>query len=531
MILINSAAYVNSDLVSEFGKLPPAMLPVQNKRLYEHQAELLKNVRAEGDIAYITFPQSYKSEISEYDKVKLKDLRIVPIYIQDGLNLGQAIVYALNYLGEYNENLIMLHGDTLFDETYDGLDGFSCSDNIDDNYHWDKLSEDVNTVFTGYFKISNQYEYIRQLTIDNYDFIKATVNYMKIPEARAVHLSGWKDFGHINTYYRSISKMTTERSFNSLKVIKNSIICKSSTDINKMEAEQNWFNAIPEELQCYTPKVYNNINVETQGNRKQYCMEYMYLPSLANLFVFGKNPAFVWKDIIEACKNYINEEYMQASEAVHIKNWKNSNIISQNDKMYYYKTIKRLKDTDIDIQTCWKINGKYTPSIRSILAELDSAINKNNQEYCSIIHGDFCFSNILYDFKSKSIKVIDPRGRDTEGNLSIYGDIRYEVAKLAHSVLGMYDFIIAGRYYYKENEKWDIELKFEKNEELEKLQNWFVNQKFVDFTFDELDVYIIMIHLFLSMIPLHNDKPDRQKAFLANALRLYVDYKNKINNI
>ena len=47
MILINSAAYINSDLTSEFGKLPPCMLPVQNKRLYEHQCNMLLSVKNE----------------------------------------------------------------------------------------------------------------------------------------------------------------------------------------------------------------------------------------------------------------------------------------------------------------------------------------------------------------------------------------------------------------------------------------------------------------------------------------------------
>ena len=40
MILITSAAYVTPGLASEFGKLPPCMLPVQNRRLYEHQIKL-----------------------------------------------------------------------------------------------------------------------------------------------------------------------------------------------------------------------------------------------------------------------------------------------------------------------------------------------------------------------------------------------------------------------------------------------------------------------------------------------------------
>jgi len=30
-----------------------------------------------------------------------------------------------------------------------------------------------------------------------------------------------------------------------------------------------------------------------------------------------------------------------------------------------------------------------------------------------------------------------------------------------------------------------------------------------------------MVSLFLSMVPLHADRPDRQRAFIANALRLF----------
>lgn len=527
MILINSAAYVNSDLISEFGKLPPAMLPVQNKRLYEHQSSLLKSIQQKDNV-YITFPQSYKKELSNLDKVKLKELKVTPIYIQDNLNLGQAIVYALNYIGKYNESLIMIHGDTLFDELVNKFECFSCSDNIDDDYHWDKLNSTDNEIFTGYFKINNQCDYIRYLTVENYNFINATVKYIKNFKVKGVYLKGWKDFGHINTYYRSISKMTTERSFNSLKVVENSIMCKSSSDVNKMIAEKNWFKHIPNILQCYTPKLYD-IELDKSNNVEQYCMEYMYIPSLSNLFVFGKNPIFVWKDIINSCKDYINKEYCTSLNEFHTKNIKDCDIVNKNDKMYYNKTLKRLKNTNIDLNTNWKINGESVPSINSILCELDKNIHKHNDKYCSIVHGDFCFSNILYDFKSKSIKLVDPRGRDSDGNLSIYGDIRYEVAKLAHSVIGLYDFIVAERYYYSEN-KNELNLTFEQNTNISTIQQWFINQTFCDFNFNELDVYNIMIHLFLSMIPLHSDCPNRQKAFLANALRLYVEYKNKYFN-
>ncbi|WP_033137302.1 hypothetical protein, partial [Aeromonas finlandensis] len=37
----------------------------------------------------------------------------------------------------------------------------------------------------------------------------------------------------------------------------------------------------------------------------------------------------------------------------------------------------------------------------------------------------------------------------------------------------------------------------------------------------ESEIIAITIHLFISMLPLHEDRPDRQVAFINNAFRLY----------
>ena len=39
----------------------------------------------------------------------------------------------------------------------------------------------------------------------------------------------------------------------------------------------------------------------------------------------------------------------------------------------------------------------------------------------------------------------------------------------------------------------------------------------------EMAAPAIVVLLFLSMLPLHDDRPERQRAFLANALRLFRD--------
>ena len=122
--------------------------------------------------------------------------------------------------------------------------------------------------------------------------------------------------------------------------------------------------------------------------------------------------------------------------------------------------------------------------------------------------------------------MIDPRGVDNDGNLSVYGDLRYDVGKLAHSIIGLYDFIIAGMFSYSEHGPYDITLEFDVTDGIRATQKKFTNLIFAGHSIDELNVYPIMIHLFLSMLPLHSDNSERQKAMLANALRLYVELKS-----
>ena len=154
-------------------------------------------------------------------------------------------------------------------------------------------------------------------------------------------------------------------------------------------------------------------------------------------------------------------------------------------------------------------------------------IERGNQEFVTMMHGDFCFSNILYDFKSKSVKVIDPRGIDNDGNFSMYGDMRYDVAKLAHSIVGLYDLIIAGMFDYNESKPYEVSLRLEVADSVLATQEQFRSMLFAGYSVEELSVYPIMVHLFLSMLPLHRDNPERQKAMLANALRLYIELKSK----
>ena len=514
MILITSAAYVNPSLASELGMLPPCMLPVQNKRLYMHQLSLFKDRE---EPIYLSLPESY--ELSAYDKKQLENGQVTLIKVPDGLSLGQSVIYCLNSAGHFDEPLYILHGDTLFGHLSFVPDSYVIA-RAEDNYAW--ASVDSGSVFAGFFAFSSQSHLIKCITQQNSSFIAGVELYGKTRSLERIMSDSWMDFGLVNTYYRSISNLTTQRVFNDLNIGRFSLK-KSSHDINKMMAEAQWMQNLPKNLRHYAPAVWDSgIN----GDTGFYEMEYYYLSSLANLFVFCQHPQFVWNDILNACRLFIDDlaKYRPDSDE------ELSRIARNNDELYLPKTLKRLteyaKETGISLDQPWKLNGTQTPSLLQIVQETGEMIARDKREFVTMMHGDFCFSNILYDFKSKSVKVIDPRGIDNDGNFSMFGDMRYDVAKLAHSIVGLYDLIIAGMFDYSESAPYDINLKLETTDSVLATQELFKTLLFGGYNIEELNVYPIMVHLFLSMLPLHRDNPERQKAMLANALRLYIELKS-----
>lgn len=489
------------------------MLPVQNRRLYEHQIALAPK----GENIVVSLPKGYV--LTNYDKKRFDDLEITVVYCPEGFSLGQSVVYVLNVLGRYHETLRILHGDTLFSELTEDLDVCAVA-KAEDNYDWDLSNQQDEKVYSGYFAFSDQSFLIQKITEAGYNFVDGVRDYGRAKCLINTMLKNWMDFGLSNSYYRSISKLTTQRVFNSLKITRYSLR-KSSTDKRKMLAEANWLSSLPIPMKHYAPSIWDSGEEFDQG---YYEIEYYFLSSLASLFTFGKINAGVWEEIIDACLKFLNDESQYKPDDP-------MRYARQNDKLYSVKTLKRLEDYSkqavISLDEGWIINGVKTPSLRTIIKDIEPKISKEDSRFATLMHGDPCFSNILYDFKSKSIKVIDPRGLDIDGNISIYGDLRYDVAKLAHSVIGMYDYIIGGMFEYSEISKYNISLSFEMTEELREIQGYFLSRKIGGYTVEELSTYPILIHLFLSMLPLHNDKPDRQKAMLANALRLYVEYNSK----
>lgn len=135
----------------------------------------------------------------------------------------------------------------------------------------------------------------------------------------------------------------------------------------------------------------------------------------------------------------------------------------------------------------------------------------------TIIHGDFCFSNILRDPTDKRITLVDPRGRF--GPQGVGGDARYDAAKLRHSAVGGYDLIAADRF----SVEWAFN---EFTGAVDAVPSAGIVAPLVDSLLQaaghDLDeVAFIEALLFLSMTPLHVDALDRQvMMYLTGITRL-----------
>ncbi len=109
---------------------------------------------------------------------------------------------------------------------------------------------------------------------------------------------------------------------------------------------------------------------------------------------------------------------------------------------YYQKTVSRLHKvrslipfSDRKIIT---VNGRSCRNVFFHLEELENRISRLDCDRFPLIHGDCTFSNILLkDRATGEVVFIDPRGYF--GNTLLYGDPRYDWAKLYYSIIGNYD--------------------------------------------------------------------------------------------
>ncbi|MBT8545263.1 hypothetical protein G6732_00085 [Polynucleobacter paneuropaeus] len=518
MILVTSAAFVNSEFQIEFGKIPPSFLPVGNKRLFEHQVDNLKKYFPCQKI-FISSPLGYK--IAQKDLIYMASEGVEIIQIDPNLSLGNSIARFIDEQEPIDAPLKILHGDTLI---YDLPIATNCIGTAKtlSGYDWEveEISDGGEIVWCGFFSIERIATFRECINGANGEFVKAVHLYHQQCPLTYIEIARWHDYGHLNTYFQNRTFLTTERSFNQLKIAKGTIK-KYGSPIKKIKAESNWFKNIPPELRVYIPNYIDD-------GLDFYELEYLPLPPLNELFVHGKNIELFWVKVFNLCDQFfekctihqIEEDSLSQIELSSIKlidekTWERfSQFLATNDQI----------NPNIDIL----YEGVRLPSLMDMIKRSIS-LAVEIKPFPGISHGDFCLSNILFDSRVDRLKVIDPRGLDGWGNETIFGDINYDLAKLTHSIVGLYDFIVSGAFDVNriEHEKFDeYELTIYIDNRIKNIQRIFLERTFLG-KLSPKEIMPITMLLFISMLPLHQDNPKRQLGLLATAISIYKNYIQK----
>ena len=527
VILINSGAYILQELSAEFGPLPPAFLPVGMRRLYELQVEALAPVGGE---MYLTLPESFR--LPAWDAERLAGLGVQVIASPDSLELGGALLFALGRMGFVDRPLRILHGDTLIS----GLDP-SAEDAVAaaagaDGYRWAKVEHEDGRVarisrpelvtesadslrLTGYFAFTNSARFAEALALARGDFFDALNSYAETSGLRLTRTGRWLDFGHVQTFFRSRREITTQRAFNSLE-IDGVTVRKRSRESAKLRAEASWLLSIPAPLRPFSARL---LQEGEDGVGYFYDTEYEYMPTLAELYVFGRLAPGSWKRILGSCQDFLDTAAQVEPPSLE----------DRLAALAIEKTRGRLRQYaiahDLDLEAPNTLNGRPAPSFATVLKSIEAQVRADASRP-AVMHGDFCFSNILFDARTDRIRVIDPRGVDAQGRPTLFGDTRYDVAKLMHSIRGRYDLIIAGQVAAGKLGPNAFTLEFPEEEGRRWVESAASEMQMGGVALDSDAVSATVVSLFLSMPPLHADRPERQTAFLANALRLYLDLES-----
>lgn len=107
---------------------------------------------------------------------------------------------------------------------------------------------------------------------------------------------------------------------------------------------------------------------------------------------------------------------------------------------YFNKTMERLRQIEDLVpfarEKTIRVNGKVCRNVYFHKRELEKKLDRLNCGQFSFIHGDCTFSNLMVREDGSPV-LIDPRGYF--GFTELYGDVRYDWAKLYYSIVGNYD--------------------------------------------------------------------------------------------
>lgn len=328
-------------------------------------------------------------------------------------------------------------------------------------------------------------------------------NYQRLKSFTPIRLDNIKNF------LSFFSDSTSTRHFNNVS-IDTYYYTKSSSDKKKMMAEYKFFNLVPEQMK---PWFIEPFDYQEKTDRASYKMMRYYFSDAALQWIHGAFNENGFSAFIDKLLYFITQRTKKKfSSEITANITKNLFINKVEDRINQFMALAEGKKIDLlaksispEIDLLHLLN-RYKRLFKEYQKQIDT-------DELVIGHGDPCFSNILYDQNHYFMKLIDPKGATTEEELWTHP--LYDLCKISHSVIGDYDFINNGLYnicFTDDNNATLLPIYGEHSA----LKSIFI-KKIEQQGFNLKIVRLCEASLFLSMLPLHIDYPNKILAFILTA--------------
>lgn len=317
------------------------------------------------------------------------------------------------------------------------------------------------------------------------------------------------DLDRIRDFLSFTSGSTATRHFNEVQ-IDSYYYTKSSSDKRKMLAEYSFYGLVPESMR---PWLIQPFDYQDEGDRASYKMLRYYLADAALQWVHGAFDAETFEPFVERLLFFLAERPRQKCSR------DRSLEIAQD--LFVNKLEARIRQF-LTSEEGLRINQLATSATPALdinrqLARYLRLYQRYRKGFATdslvVGHGDPCFSSLLYDQQRYLLKLIDPKGAVSEAELWTHP--LYDLCKVSHSVMGDYDFINNGLYDVGFSDANDLVLRL-RHSGHSSLKPLFL-QKVRKMGFEPRIMRLGEASLFLSMLPLHIDYPNKVIAFMLKA--------------
>lgn len=320
------------------------------------------------------------------------------------------------------------------------------------------------------------------------------------------------DLGNINQFLQFITGGFDARFFNTLEG-DDYTVTKKSTNKEKIKREYTFYHLLPDQMKFWFVMPFD---YQENEHFASYQMERYHMTDVAIRWIHQAIDLEEFADLLNRLFYFIRsrnqkavtkEEYKKIADELYLK--KVEERIADLEKSTYYASFEAFLSKGTKYRSITAVVDRYKKIYTDIVSKQDL------EAKVVIGHGDLCFSNILYHKDTKTLKLIDPKGALNESDL--WTDPYYDLAKLSHSICGRYDFFNSGLY----DIKIEADLKLDLKVEFDNTQQIAIFKKCLQENgFDYRLVRLYEASLFLSMLPLHLDNPQKVFAFLLNAVNI-----------